>query len=587
MPVAMKKKRSRKASFRANPYPAQEPKVTQLHANNPFAFNPSLKTSSYSNRENIVNGGNPIFQFPIPHIDPHKATLLNDEVDMYFPRKHFLSKYQMLNDLLENIIIKPIPADKITPPRLFPIAFVDGMPYEKKKEELLKDVKKPDILQAKPQEEVKAVATVTENMSPKPNENEVQLKSEEEISKKDKTNCNSETETNKVETTEEKLDPAISKNNLKDDNDDYTAKKHGKVDADKTEPETTNIDEDSNLSDYDPDFDGNEITCPKESAEESKVIFDYLTSRVNMKVRNDFLFGNLETMKMQEKLLAEIEKKVQEDLQKSLDLGERLGFNVQAIDDLHKTFLNYTANSVEEAEKELKIIESRLESKFKQKYVESAEVRQFKTNAFDALKTGITPDEYIERLKKSDLQKDNAHSEGTTSILLQKPLQASEDIITDDSTKEKITPLAPSESDGRLLVEQTDSLDFNTLPHDLTTGESGTLTTASQTQQRELPAALSLAQKDTLVSDQIPGQDSIALVQQNASQINSHRPDVEKDTTDLDEDLNKKQSDMNAFLKAQNNFDFDNEMLYDPGDFNNDDNDDDFGSLSNEVFLNM
>lgn len=88
MPVATKRKRSRKTTFKTNPYPVQEPKTIQQNTTNPFTFGPDLKTSSFSNRQNITNGGNPVFQFPIPNHDPHKATLLNDEVDMYFPRKH-------------------------------------------------------------------------------------------------------------------------------------------------------------------------------------------------------------------------------------------------------------------------------------------------------------------------------------------------------------------------------------------------------------------------------------------------------------------------------------------------------------------
>lgn len=115
MAVAPKKSKNRKA-FRNVPY---EPQGLERTGNkSTLEYNAALKKSPFTNHDNIKQGKNPVFTFPVPMGDPLKGSLLNDEVDMHFPRKHFLNKFQLYNDLLENVISKPIPVDKIIPPNL-------------------------------------------------------------------------------------------------------------------------------------------------------------------------------------------------------------------------------------------------------------------------------------------------------------------------------------------------------------------------------------------------------------------------------------------------------------------------------------
>lgn len=586
MPVATKRKRSRKTTFKTNPYPVQETKTIQQSTSNPFTFGPDLKTSSFSNRQNITNGGNPVFQFHIPNVDPHKATLLNDEVDMYFPRKHFLSKYQMLNDLLENIIIKPIPTDKIIPPRLFPIAFVDGMPYEKKRAELLKDVS--EIAKHKSQDDLVDLKNDEKsqdaNLTLDQTKNEIKTEIEDNKEAAPKLNSGVVTDFN---TTQERKKEE-NKNEVSKDGKNNSKNDSGKYDVNLKNEDGTRAfvkDIEDDLSDYDPDFDGYQIPYPKDSTETKKVINDYLKSRMKIKVRTDFLFGDLETMKMQEYSLAEIEKETQQKGQEPFEFGERFNYNMKAIDDLHQTFLSYTANSIEECENKVSEIESDLKSKFKKRFVDSNEKNQFKTQAFDSFKTGLTVEDYNSQFKKVSLQANDIPQNLSSALSLQTNASS---IVGGENSDVKIDRNPGASPTSQILIEPPASISFS--PRDLVaTNEEATLVSTSQNQEQNISPSLPLAHGDTAVADQISGQGSMDLVPQDPSEINDHVSDVEKGSQDLVTDLTKKTSsnDMNNFLKSQNNFDFENEMLYDSADFNNDDNDDDFGSLSNEVFLNM
>lgn len=586
MPVATKRKRSRKTTFKTNPYPVQEAKTIQQSTSNPFTFGPDLKTSSFSNRQNITNGGNPVFQFHIPNVDPHKATLLNDEVDMYFPRKHFLSKYQMLNDLLENIIIKPIPTDKIIPPRLFPIAFVDGMPYEKKRAELLKGVS--EIAKHKSQDDLVDLKNDEKsqdaNLTLDQTKNEIKTEIEDNKEAAPKLNSGVVTDFN---TTQERKKEE-NKNEVSKDGKNNSKNDSGKYDVNLKNEDGTRAfvkDIEDDLSDYDPDFDGYQIPYPKDSTETKKVINDYLKSRMKIKVRTDFLFGDLETMKMQEYSLAEIEKETQQKGQEPFEFGERFNYNMKAIDDLHQTFLSYTANSIEECENKVSEIESDLKSKFKKRFVDSNEKNQFKTQAFDSFKTGLTVEDYNSQFKKVSLQANDIPQNLSSALSLQTNASS---IVGGENSDVKIDRNPGASPTSQILIEPPASISFS--PRDLVaTNEEATLVSTSQNQEQNISPSLPLAHGDTAVADQISGQGSMDLVPQDPSEINDHVSDVEKGSQDLVTDLTKKTSsnDMNNFLKSQNNFDFENEMLYDSADFNNDDNDDDFGSLSNEVFLNM
>ncbi|GAV29617.1 hypothetical protein PMKS-003118 [Pichia membranifaciens] len=598
MPVATKRKRSRKTTFKTNPYPVQEPKTIQQNATNPFTFGPDLKTSSFSNRQNITNGGNPVFQFPIPSVDPHKATLLNDEVDMYFPRKHFLSKYQMLNDLLENIIIKPIPTDKIIPPRLFPIAFVDGMPYEKKRAELLKDVKTSEVVKPKSQDDRVELNRDDEKKNGgatlQLDQTERELKKETEDNEEATPNAKSEVVNDSTSSIDRKEEE--NKNEMSKDGKDKSKHNAENSDAKSSKKNVTGIgtvasvnDIDDDLSDYDPDVGRYQVPYPKDSPETTKVINDYLKSRMNIKVRTDFLFGDLETMRMQENALAETETATQQKVEEPFEFSERFNYNMNAIDDLHQTFLSYTASSAEGCESKVNEIESVLKTKFKTRLVDSNEKRQFKTQAFDSIKTGLTAEAYNDQFKKANLEANSIpQSLSSATPLLQ--TENNESVVPGESTDDKISHNTQTSPTSRLSIEQSASISFS--PHDLVAANAeGTLVSASQSQTQDISPSLPLAHGHTAVANQIPGQNHMNLVPQDASQLNDHVSDVEKGltSTDLVEDLTKKPSsnDMNTFLKSQNNFDFENEMLYDSGDYNNDDNDGDFGSLSNEVFLNM
>jgi hypothetical protein len=456
MPVITKRQRNKKSTFKSHPYPENIDHENQEKTD--FYFNPTLKTSAYSDKQHIEKGGNPVFEFPIPVSEAIRSTVLNDEVDMYFPRKHFLTKFQMYNDLLDNILIKPIPVNRIIPPRLFPIPFVEGIPYEKKKSILLKDVKKEDL---------------------KEEEKDLTLKH-----KKDDVVLKVENEKEKEKENEENNDQKTSNSNP--DNLIKNEEKITKADSfDKTDLKVE-VDDDANLSDYDPDFDNVQKKTSKLTKQETDIIQNYLHSRLKLKEPTDFLFGDLTTMKMQEKLYAEYCQTLDNSLNEPIDLGERYKYNMKTVDNLHQMFNKFTAEYVEQSDETLNKVEEEVKNKFNVKFSDSIEIKQFQTSAFDSVKVSVSLDDYITKFKN----KDNKET------------------------------------------------------------------------QSQLPEQSNIQQ-----------QTSTAQFDNKEQELNSN-------------DLERKQSSSdNAFYKSQN-FDFDNNMLYDSGDFANDE-DDQFGSLSNEVFLNM
>ena len=295
MPVITKRKKGRKPhAHKQEPYPdlqrstnQNEPNITEL------SYEGSLKSSKYTDPEKIKNGGNPVFQFPIPKNETLKPTILNDEVDMYFPRKHFLSKFQIYNELLNNVMLKYIPTEKIIPPRLFPLPFVEGVPFEKKKAFLLENF--------------------TKNETP------------------------------------------IGK-------------------------------------------DGKERAKRELSEQEREVLERYVQERVLAKQPTDFLFGDLQTMKMLEKNLADDANSTPVT---KLEMGEMYNYSMNKLDELHNMINKFTAGSIDDCEKQLIDIEKELNNKFKRKYVESEKIKQFETNAFDPVKRGITLEEYNARKVRS------------------------------------------------------------------------------------------------------------------------------------------------------------------------------------------
>lgn len=505
MAVIQRRKRSRKSAYKSTPYPTQEQK--NVHSSNTFSFGPTFKSSNLGNSQNTNNDSHSILQFPIPKIDSLKATMMNDEVDIYFPRKHFLTKYQMLNDLVENILIKPIPTDRIIPPRLFPMAFVEGMPYEKKKAELLRNIKKEPKTELKP--EIKT--QVIENINDEKNN----------MDKKD----NNETKKNE---------------------------------------EKNEIDE--NLSDYDPDFDDTQVSGPEEM-EAAKIIDDYLNSRKNIKERTDFLFGDLGTMRMQENSLNELEKSAEEELSQSPDIGERFKYNIKLIDDLRNSFLKFTANSIDELDSHLNKIETNIHTKFGMKFTDTNQVKQFKNNIFDTIKVGISLDEYNTKYKKQNQDiksiSDN-NSKGFEVSQNDQPNIFGDNISTLNTSTSLVNGTKNIEEATTLLSNQQINIAIDS--------------------KQEIHPHISL-ENSIVTQSQLPPTSDFGtgnLTSNNDNNIDKNGNNINGAN---DDDINKKQpsSDLNQF-------DFDNDILYESADFNNDNNDndnDDFGSLGNEVFLNM
>lgn len=484
MAVVQKRRKTAKSYHKSNPYP-ENLAHEHAHLQSDFYFNPALKTSQYSDKEHIENGGNPIFTFPIPKSDSVRANMLNDEVDMYFPRKHFLAKFQMNHDLLDNILTKPIPANKIIPPRMFPLPFVEGIPYEKKKTMLLQALKKknpenPEINETSTQSDDIENKRKTEEKIKKENEEEGKIKEEnpEEakpdlIKNEDKTEGKDKDENEKKD---EKKDENENTNQRKEENkddekDEQLVKAEPEVENDK------NI-EDENLSDYDPDFDNAQVAYPKASKEEAETIENYLQSRISLKEATDFLIGDLRTMQILETISRENFEKLEKSLNEPIELNENFKYNMKKIDELHEMFDSFTAGSIEEFDATINTIESEIKDKFGLKFNDNDRIKQFKTTSFDSIKLGISLDEYNEKYK------------------------------TIKESEKSLNPLT--------------------------------------SENRDLPTSAS---------------------------------------SDRNIDLNSKPpTNENEFYKSQS-FDFDNNMMYESNTFGHDEDDDQFNSLNNQVFL--
>lgn len=72
--------------------------------------------------------------------NPRETLHLNDEVDMYIPRKHVLRKFKTCSDLMNNIFLKPYSLEVIEPPALFPDPVFAGVKLEDKKREIVQRV---------------------------------------------------------------------------------------------------------------------------------------------------------------------------------------------------------------------------------------------------------------------------------------------------------------------------------------------------------------------------------------------------------------------------------------------------------------
>lgn len=81
-----------------------------------------------------------ILTIPIPPTDPRDTVHLNDEIDMYIPRKHVLKKFKTNSELLNNVFAKPYPIDQIAIPDIFPEAVLNGVKLLEKRMEIMKTI---------------------------------------------------------------------------------------------------------------------------------------------------------------------------------------------------------------------------------------------------------------------------------------------------------------------------------------------------------------------------------------------------------------------------------------------------------------
>lgn len=535
-PVGPRKRKSRKTAYKGEPYreqalPQNGPnKVSELH------FNPALKTSAYSSRSSIEKGGNPVFTFPIPPADTRKASMLNDEVDMYFPRKHFFTKFQVYNELLDNALMKPIPAHRIIPPRLFPIPFVGGIPYEKQKAVLLQQAGTETGPQGEP------------DAPPSKQQTETKETSEESVAGP----CISDVAT--VDREKEHF-PTQKDAATKEGGDEASAKGPGDEIAKAGEEDGSALskagegnakvaahdDDYDDLSDYDPYFDHRQLEPPKETEQQVKYLEKYLCERIASKNPTDFMFGDLKTMQLQERALAEEKLLIEKELEEPIKISERYEYNMKSMESLHAMYRTYTAKSIFESQEALDKIETEIETKFKMKLSTSEGIRQFSTDKFDSVKVAVTLEEYNDKYKQLV----------NSAAIQTKALGGDEQFL--DKSLYQPTQLEPIQLD----VGHKESF-----PEKLGT----------QQEQPQLGMDDAIVPTGVIaVSDNIPNQPG------NNGLITGN----EKDLHNMDDKSN------DAFYKGQS-FDFDSNMLYDGDDFDGNNNDeDDFASLNNEVFLNM
>ncbi|TID28527.1 hypothetical protein CANINC_002400 [Pichia inconspicua] len=312
MAATHKSKKQKKSSNKLNSYSDNIQDGNSQKKTDDFTFSSKLKTSIYSTPENIDIGKNPVFQFPIPQIEPGKANLMNDEVDMHFPRKHFFRKFQTNFELLDNIIMKPIPVNKIKPPTLFPSPIIDGTSWETKKRTLFDSSKDSNSTSA------------TRKNTPKYEPNH-------------KSNSNTAMDT---------------VNEIKSET--------GKGSEEKDIKEET-FDED-NLSDYDPDFESQSPKHTNElSEQQSRLVDAYINTRMQMKSSNDFYFGDLKTMKLQEQNFSRALKNIENSKDDEPTIGNHFELTKDLLNKLDIEFHNYTAANIEVFETKINEIESEIE----------------------------------------------------------------------------------------------------------------------------------------------------------------------------------------------------------------------------------
>ncbi|KAH3665445.1 hypothetical protein OGAPHI_003629 [Ogataea philodendri] len=90
----------------------------------------------------------PVFNLPIPPPNSVEAQLLNDEVDVFSFRQSAGFKFKLNNDLLENVVSKYLPLDKIVPPASFPGCVIGGRAIESEpaptEEEIAQSLENPN-----------------------------------------------------------------------------------------------------------------------------------------------------------------------------------------------------------------------------------------------------------------------------------------------------------------------------------------------------------------------------------------------------------------------------------------------------------
>lgn len=570
MKVAAKRKRSKKSNYKPHSY--EESDVQNVtNTSDGLEFNASFKHLIFENKRRKDDSGNPIFHFPIANSEPQETTVWNDEVDMYFPRKHFLTKYQMSHDLLDNIIMKPIPIEKIIPPRLFPIPFIEGMPYEKRKIELLKNIPKkatdenkttavqPDKKEEVEEgNEVKELATEMEVNKLVEDSNTVEDKGIDNVSDKNKDTSNKDiNDTNndsKVINVEDKEkikfeSDAVDKSENISEKDEQISKEDINQQSNKIQ---SSNDSEENLSDYDPDFDGYQTPYPTKTKEEVEFLDKYIESRMNSKQPTDFFFGDTQTMKVQERILAQRVEDLRSSLGQSSDISDKYKYNIHALDELHLSFLSHTAETLEMSDQLVESIEMNIKTEFKQKFIDVEKVKQFSTKVFDSVKVGITSDEYNKKYKKKLIIKDDSNKANVLN-----------NNITTNIIHDNINPdMNITTSHPNINSIQNQNIPMQNIQQELQPQTSSNF-------QMQLPPQHALGQMQ-----QGPLKSEMAM----DTQIPMAQPMGNPATQEQQDQLVPTQN-------GVQNFEFDNNMLYEPGDFDNDD--DEFGSLSNEVFLNM
>jgi hypothetical protein len=492
MAVIPKKKKSKRSSYKNGQYADSIPGNGD-YGRSEIYFDPSHKVSKYTNQEKVGKGYNPVFTHPIPNMDPMKTPMLNDEVDMYFPRKHFHARYTMYNDMVDNIILKQIPLHKIIPPRIFPIAFVEGEPLEKKKASIITEM------------ESKKVDVVNQG------EKSANVETEEKVKEETKP-VQSATETQSAQNEEKK---AFGEPAEKQSTDGTTTKSTDKLGN-----------ADDNLSDYDPDFPETETPATQYTEQQEERINDYLSNRLSSKDPTDFFFGDLKAMKLQEAALKKHVTNLETELK---DMGNHISgrhlFNIAKLNELHESISTFTAGTIQTMDAKLEAVETELKNDYHKKMVDVTPVKKFSTTAFDTYKVGLSPSEYIAKFK-------------------QKPPAPPPMPLEQEQHQQQQQQLQHQEQQQHVLGQNLQQQQSTTLMMDPDAEQQYTQKPEMQQQKQVVPQVAS----NNISAEE--GKSSTALSQ---------------------------------------NFDFEGNMLYGNGEFGGDDagmvDDEDFGSLSNEVFF--